>query len=799
MTEYNTKILKLNEIAAWWLPEAMKSDLRIDVQATLPSLQRGFVWKSNQIEMLWDSIAQGFPIGSLLLTEYDKDKPKNKIITTPGHGSVGELPNITHLILDGQQRATAISLGFRNIWTDPINTEKDKPTEALWVDLVKLTKGERKFSFRVITKAHPWGYKRSDPSSRLSASMAREALKQYQKFPDNENKKPHDLDLNRVFPWDAKAPVPLALLMASVRKYASESDIDSIYDKIIENFRERLFNMPQWSNWCDIDQFKKSENIINNTNDNCLKELIFGLHNALLNIEVPTPVLTAFKYDKDKTEHDITKNNDKPDENAPIFNLFKRINNAGTPLSREEINYSMLKAIWPGAKEAIEGERGLLGDRQFAQPARMASLIIRLYIMLYPNDTDRRNINTLQAELTISQFSARLNDDAFNSGIILFCEGKGKDIIRNTWRVLTEGESALPVVLAARLSQQADDLVLLLMYWLAQPKVKIDNNRPLGFIVALSWFAADLNRCVRKLAKKLHELIKSNANLDDFFNNERFHMILERDESGRVLMRPLPPPNKLCDVLRNKILGSPDFKLLKKESPLWENNDLWQHFRGNNGDEMPKEMFEFFSSHLGGNENDDKEKISDVWWVFLRKTLNERRFLLYAQRKFINDNYGWFDPTLPDQIRDHNRPWDYDHILPHSWSHHISKNSERVKSDISCLVRLWVNVNGNLRAWPLELNRSKGNHEIIEENAEEYSYSNITAVCDASFIRGDGEVWGEIEGKVREGKAPDNGDNKYFWEEGEHWKLFIEASIDRSVDIYKEWYDNLSISDLMKN
>ena len=33
---------------------------------TLPTLQRGFVWKPYQIEMLWDSILRGYPIGSLL-------------------------------------------------------------------------------------------------------------------------------------------------------------------------------------------------------------------------------------------------------------------------------------------------------------------------------------------------------------------------------------------------------------------------------------------------------------------------------------------------------------------------------------------------------------------------------------------------------------------------------------------------------------------------------------------------------------------------------------------------------------
>ena len=33
----------------------------------LPKFQRDFVWERPQVLMLWDSIAKGFPIGSILL------------------------------------------------------------------------------------------------------------------------------------------------------------------------------------------------------------------------------------------------------------------------------------------------------------------------------------------------------------------------------------------------------------------------------------------------------------------------------------------------------------------------------------------------------------------------------------------------------------------------------------------------------------------------------------------------------------------------------------------------------------
>ena len=53
---------------------------RIDSnQLFLPALQRKFVWKTEQIEGLFDSIMQGYPIGTFLFWELN-DKMQFKII-----------------------------------------------------------------------------------------------------------------------------------------------------------------------------------------------------------------------------------------------------------------------------------------------------------------------------------------------------------------------------------------------------------------------------------------------------------------------------------------------------------------------------------------------------------------------------------------------------------------------------------------------------------------------------------------------------------------------------------------------
>jgi Protein of unknown function DUF262 len=89
----------------------------------LPAIQREFVWSTEQIRMLFDSLLRGYPIGSFLFwnvevlqaaqfTFYDfirdyheKDNPYAPAITIPqGHGVVA--------ILDGQQRLTALNIGL---------------------------------------------------------------------------------------------------------------------------------------------------------------------------------------------------------------------------------------------------------------------------------------------------------------------------------------------------------------------------------------------------------------------------------------------------------------------------------------------------------------------------------------------------------------------------------------------------------------------------------------------------------------------------------------------------------------
>lgn len=92
----------------------------------LPAIQREFVWGPGQIEALFDSIMRGYPISSFLLWELDPSQRgewdayeflghasqrgnHNRVASTVG------IRNLT-LVLDGQQRLTALNVGLRGFY-----------------------------------------------------------------------------------------------------------------------------------------------------------------------------------------------------------------------------------------------------------------------------------------------------------------------------------------------------------------------------------------------------------------------------------------------------------------------------------------------------------------------------------------------------------------------------------------------------------------------------------------------------------------------------------------------------------
>ncbi|MBR4227478.1 MAG: DUF262 domain-containing protein, partial [Bacteroidales bacterium] len=148
------------------------------------NIQRGLVWKPRQIELLWDSILRGFPIGTFTVMLKD------------GADETGEL-------IDGQQRRDAILAAFKEPSTDS--------QSVVWIDLGfdKNLVPDRKFGIRVTTKAHPWGYYLD--GSTLSAEERRRAIEQANETPGTSKSLWNILNFGPSVQVDL--PVPLYYLL----------------------------------------------------------------------------------------------------------------------------------------------------------------------------------------------------------------------------------------------------------------------------------------------------------------------------------------------------------------------------------------------------------------------------------------------------------------------------------------------------------------------------------------------------------------------------------------------------------
>jgi len=143
-------------------------DLTHKKKYLLPSIQRELVWKTHQIERLFDSLMRDYPIGSFLFWHVEKEKVKDfafyefmrnfherKSKHNPKANVSGD-DEIT-AILDGQQRITSLYLGLKGTYAYKLprkrwNNDQAYPERKLYLNL--LTKSEDtefEFDFQFLT------------------------------------------------------------------------------------------------------------------------------------------------------------------------------------------------------------------------------------------------------------------------------------------------------------------------------------------------------------------------------------------------------------------------------------------------------------------------------------------------------------------------------------------------------------------------------------------------------------------------------------------------------------------------
>lgn len=251
---------------------------------SIPNIQRGLVWKPRQIELLWDSILRGFPIGTFTVMLKDAAT------------SSGEL-------IDGQQRLDAIQEAFK---------EPTKESQSIvWIDLGfnKDWAPERKFGIRVTTKSHPWGY-RLDGST-LSAEERRKAIEEAHEEPGTPKTSWNILNFGPFI--QSSLPVPFCyLIKASVEERADGDRVESLKSRC----RQLAKIAPEWG--------RRYLNAIESLTDSTIEEIWKAID-------------TLTKYEISAIEIDGSDD---------LEILFERIGIGGTNITQKELAYATMKYYW---------------------------------------------------------------------------------------------------------------------------------------------------------------------------------------------------------------------------------------------------------------------------------------------------------------------------------------------------------------------------------------------------------------------------------------------------------------------
>lgn len=649
--------LTFKEIADWQL-KSETSEVR------LPSVQRGFVWKAQQIENIWDSILREYPIGSFLLQQTEN----------------------TFYLMDGQQRATSIFLGHFNPYTNADETKAwsiKGELPVVWVDICPKDKPDTsKYSIRLTTRSHPWGYKAKNNWEKLIVSERQKALEIFRKNPDNENCGYTSFKNTTIFPFDASFPLPLVFFIES----------DNI-EQVIENAEKYLpdYFCTKSGGFSSKKEFLKK---LKTEHQDNINQILLAVNN-----------ISSKKVNYDIVADEVLKE-ENIQENPT---LFVRINSGGTQLTGDDLIYSIYKATFPESKDLVEN----IG-MGFIAPTQTISLVSRLV-------WSELNEYKYPRKMNVRDFQRNIKDENFrNKFIELICKDDDNGIgllFENAINILNCKNNSLlkgeiPPVLIKQFVKSSQDLFLFLLCWVRKHGYSKDENTQFQIVAKLLSFAWFSFGNAPKLWEEIDE--------KDFWEKSLNQYLWWNGTDGLHFL--LPP-----DILKNYYKQNVVEKLfLEHESENHQHRwGLWQEGVGTD----IKEYYGKIKS-----QTVEWEKANEYFWTFIGQIKNNRPLILFAQRDYINSEFR--DYNQMDTLDDTNTPWDWDHIYPNSWVYNM-KNCAPV-------IRDWVSSNGNFRAISLEQNRSESDKDSPKVRLAEEHNRKISFIKDSDWVfwqKIDDRIW----------------------------------------------------------
>jgi len=259
----------------------------------LPAIQREIVWKRNQITDIFDSVLQGFPIGTFLYWDIEDEKrddytmygfikdyitntkyinttsqSRNTQVTPDGSGNL-------KLILDGQQRLSAFYIGLKGTYTykQPYKWYKNK---GAWK--------KSKLYFKIT----------SNPSQELDDSGDRQTKYEFKFLP-----------IEQYSDKIVKRGDDLWLRVGAILDYPDSLDIDDLKDNICNEYLDKDNNLKKYVG-------------------HNLRELRTAIHDK--------KYITYFEEKKQNIDR--------------VLEVFIRTNDGGTELQKSDLLLSIATANW---------------------------------------------------------------------------------------------------------------------------------------------------------------------------------------------------------------------------------------------------------------------------------------------------------------------------------------------------------------------------------------------------------------------------------------------------------------------
>ncbi|MCB1093215.1 MAG: hypothetical protein KDL87_16870, partial [Verrucomicrobiae bacterium] len=376
-----------------------------------------------------------------------------------------------------------------------------------------------------------------------------------------------------------------------------------------------------------------------------------------------------------------------------IFNvehLFARLNQQGVRLDGEELAYSLIKAYWPEVAPAIE----FVTHRRIPA-SKLAALAIRAALTT-------RDDEKLAGTMGISQIRAMANRHGSDPrhqtkrAVVLdyLTAGDGGQgslasacALVDRWLAFDPDTNAdgLPPVLVSSIARSSTDIYLLLLVLAGYPALAAGSDDQewrravIGLATIAHWFGEDKG----KIANAVWTASRVEANATTIRQG------LKQASENRWLAPPLNP-----DELK-KYLGLP-------------------------GDEESLKGWKWWKSLIGAKPQEVREEWGRYLWSTVGKTIWNRELLLYAQRNFLFEHFPDYDPSRKDLWENHNRPWDFDHI--HAQAYFYNKKDG---SPFREICGEFGNIIGNLRAWPMEENRSDQKSTAFEKMDDQQQFQSF--------------------------------------------------------------------------